>query len=103
MDAIGFVGLGRMGRAMAQNLVAAGFPVRAWNRTPGKAPPGAVEKRSVRELAQECRVVVTMLADDVAVESVARELLDALPEGGVHLGMSTVSVAPARKLTQEHA
>jgi 3-hydroxyisobutyrate dehydrogenase-like beta-hydroxyacid dehydrogenase len=103
MDAIGFAGLGRMGRAMAQNLVAAGFPVRAWNRTPGKAPPGAVEKRSVREVAQECRVVITMLADDSAVESVARELLESLPKGGVHLGMSTVSVALSRKLAQEHA
>src|SRR3982751_2268214 len=103
MDAVGFAGLGRMGRAMAQNLVAAGFAVRAWNRTPGKAPPGAAEKHSVREVAQECRVVVTMLADDVAVESVARELIDALPNGGVHLGMSTVSVALSRKLAQEHA
>jgi 3-hydroxyisobutyrate dehydrogenase-like beta-hydroxyacid dehydrogenase len=103
MDAIGFVGLGRMGRPMAQNLVAAGFPVRAWNRTPGKAPPGATEKHSVREVAQECRVVATMLADDVAVESVAHELLESLPKGGVHLGMSTVSVALSRKLTHEHA
>jgi 3-hydroxyisobutyrate dehydrogenase-like beta-hydroxyacid dehydrogenase len=103
MDPVGFAGLGRMGRAMAQNLVAAGFPVRAWSRTPGKAPPGATEKRSVREVAQECRVVVTMLADDGAVESVAHELLESLPKGGVHLGMSTVSVALSRTLTHEHA
>jgi 3-hydroxyisobutyrate dehydrogenase-like beta-hydroxyacid dehydrogenase len=102
MEALGFIGLGRMGRAMAQNLVAAGFPVRVWNRTPGKAPPGAVEKRSAREVAQECRIVITMLADDAAVESVARELLESLPKGGVHLGMSTISVALSRKLAQDH-
>jgi 3-hydroxyisobutyrate dehydrogenase-like beta-hydroxyacid dehydrogenase len=103
MEPIGFNGLGRMGRAMAQNLAAAGFPVRVWNRTPGKAPPGTAEKRSVREVAEECRVVVTMLADDAAVESVARELLESLPKDGVHLGMSTISVALSRKLSQEHA
>ena len=38
METIGFIGMGRMGRPMAANLVAAGFSVRAWNRTRGKAP-----------------------------------------------------------------
>ena len=34
---VGFLGLGIMGEAMARNLSAAGYPVVAWNRTPGKA------------------------------------------------------------------
>ncbi|MGZ6143812.1 MAG: NAD(P)-binding domain-containing protein, partial [Myxococcales bacterium] len=40
---VAFCGLGRMGRPMAANLVAAGHAVRVWNRTHGKAPEGAVE------------------------------------------------------------
>jgi 3-hydroxyisobutyrate dehydrogenase-like beta-hydroxyacid dehydrogenase len=105
MDAVGFAGLGRMGRAMAQNLVAAGFPVRAWNRTPGKAPPGATEKRSLREVAQECRVVVTMVADDAALEQVTfgdDGLVAGLRRGGIHVSMSTISVALSRKLRDAH-
>ena len=38
MERIGFIGLGTMGAAMAANLARAGFPVVAWNRTPGRAP-----------------------------------------------------------------
>ena len=35
---VAFLGLGTMGAAMAANLARAGFPVTAWNRTPGRAP-----------------------------------------------------------------
>ena len=35
---VAFIGLGTMGAAMAANLARAGFPVTAWNRTPGRAP-----------------------------------------------------------------
>src|SRR5207248_8627689 len=92
-----------MGRPMAQNLVSAGLRVAGWNRTPGKAPPGVSEKQSIAEIARDCPVVATMLADDAAVESAARELFEHLPRGGTHLGMSTISVALARRLEHEHA
>ena len=59
VDAVGFIGLGRMGRPMAANLVAAGFSVRVWNRTKGKAPAGAVECGSPREVAEQCARVFT--------------------------------------------
>jgi 3-hydroxyisobutyrate dehydrogenase-like beta-hydroxyacid dehydrogenase len=100
---VAFYGLGRMGRPMAANLVAAGHEVFAWNRTPGKAPPGARECGSVREAASGAEVAITMLADDVAVETIARDLLGALGSGAVHCGMSTISVQLSRKLAQEHA
>ena len=69
---VAFCGLGRMGRAMAGNLVAAGHEVRTWNRTPGRSPPGARECASAREAASGVEVAITMLADDAAVESVSR-------------------------------
>jgi 3-hydroxyisobutyrate dehydrogenase-like beta-hydroxyacid dehydrogenase len=99
---VAFCGLGQMGRAMAANLVVAGHEVRAWNRTPGKAPPGAVEVKSVREAVSDAEVAITMLADDAAVEGVSREILAGLPRGAIHCGMSTISLQLSRRLSQEH-
>jgi 3-hydroxyisobutyrate dehydrogenase-like beta-hydroxyacid dehydrogenase len=105
VDTIGFIGLGRMGRPMAANLVAAGFDVRVWNRTPGKAPPGAVECASPREVAEQCALVATMVADDAALERVAfgeQGLLAGLRRGSIHVSMSTISVALSRRLREAH-
>jgi 3-hydroxyisobutyrate dehydrogenase-like beta-hydroxyacid dehydrogenase len=92
-----------MGRPMAQNLASAGFQVAGWNRTPGKTPQGVAEKPSIQEIARDCQVVATMLADDGAVESAAHVLYEHLPRGATHLGLSTISVALARRLAFEHA
>lgn len=100
---VAFCGLGQMGRAMAGNLAAAGHEVRAWNRSPGKTPPGARETRSVREAAADAEVAITMLADDASVEAVSRDLLLALPRGAIHCGMSTISLQLSRGLAREHA
>jgi 3-hydroxyisobutyrate dehydrogenase-like beta-hydroxyacid dehydrogenase len=90
---------------MAENLVTAGFAVRAWNRTPGKAPKGAVECRTPREAAQGARFAITMLADDKAVTDTVfgdAGLIAGLGEGAIHVGMSTISVALSRRLSEEH-
>jgi 3-hydroxyisobutyrate dehydrogenase-like beta-hydroxyacid dehydrogenase len=104
-ELIGFCGLGRMGRPIARNLAAAGFEVRAWNRTPGKAPEGCVEAASPREAAQGARTVVTMLADDAAVQTVVLGedgLLAGMREGAVHVGMSTISTQLSQRLYDAH-
>src|SRR5260370_41711480 len=104
-ETIGFIGLGRMGRAIAANLVSAGFTVRAWNRTPGKAPKGAVECASPREAAAGARLVVTMLADDVAVQAVVlgeNGLLPACGEGAVQRGRSTISLSLSQRPYRAH-
>lgn len=71
---VGFVGLGRMGQAMALNLVAAGFDTTVFNRTAARAEPvvaaGATLAASPRELSAGCEVVVTMIADPAAAEAV---------------------------------
>ena len=105
MEAVGFIGLGRMGLPMAANLVAAGFTARVWNRTKGKAPPGAVECRSPREVAEQSAIVATMVADDAALERVTfgeDGLLSGLRRGGIHVSMSTISVALSRRLREAH-
>jgi 3-hydroxyisobutyrate dehydrogenase-like beta-hydroxyacid dehydrogenase len=107
---VGFIGLGNMGMPMARNLLAAGHQVRAYNRTLARAQElaqvGAAVASTPAEAAAEAEVVVTMLADDAALEAVVlgpQGILDALPEGAVHLSMSTIGVATARRLAQAHA
>jgi 3-hydroxyisobutyrate dehydrogenase-like beta-hydroxyacid dehydrogenase len=110
---IGFIGLGNMGAAMAANLLKAGHEVVAYNRSPEKvaalAEQGAMAAADVRDAAQ-ADVVVTMLADDAAVEAVAfggadpgAGLVATMPADAVHVSSSTISVDLARRLTGAHA
>jgi 3-hydroxyisobutyrate dehydrogenase-like beta-hydroxyacid dehydrogenase len=106
---IGFIGLGHMGSGMAANLVKAGHEVTVYNRSPAKsqvlAAQGAKIAHSVAEACQG-EVVMTMLADDAAVENVAfggHGILASLRPGAVHVSSSTISVALSTKLTARHA
>jgi len=107
---IAFVGLGNMGIHMARHLLEAGHKVSVWNRTSTKAeelrPYGAKVALSAAEAARSAEIAVSMLADDVAVESAVfgeRGLRSGLPEGAIHVSSSTISVALSQLLTQEHA
>ena len=109
-ETIGFVGLGHMGRPMAENLLQAGFPLRVHNRTAEKAAPlvqrGATAAALPADAAVPGGIVVTMLSDDRAVEAVALGpggIADALGHGGIHLSMSTIAPATARRLAEAHA
>jgi 3-hydroxyisobutyrate dehydrogenase-like beta-hydroxyacid dehydrogenase len=106
---IGFIGLGNMGSAMAANLLKAGHEVVAYNRSRGKvdelAQQGATPAASV---ADACGgdVVVTMLANDEAVEGVAfgdGGIVASLAPGATHVSSSTISPALAERLTATHA
>jgi 3-hydroxyisobutyrate dehydrogenase-like beta-hydroxyacid dehydrogenase len=105
----GFIGLGRMGSAMAANLVRAGHDVTVFNRSPEK-------NRSLLELgahpatsiAGACNdeTVVTMLADDTAVAQIALTddgIVGKLRQGAIHISMSTISVALSKELARAHA
>jgi 3-hydroxyisobutyrate dehydrogenase-like beta-hydroxyacid dehydrogenase len=106
---VGFIGLGRMGQAMARRMLDAGHEVTAYNRTPEKltelAAAGAKVAKSIAEAATSSEAVFTMLTDDAAVEEVARQkggLLEALPRGGVHVCSGTHGVGVIRTLTAAH-
>jgi 3-hydroxyisobutyrate dehydrogenase-like beta-hydroxyacid dehydrogenase len=108
-EKVGFIGLGAMGLPMATNLIAAGIIPTVWNRTVSKAAPlvakGATLAGSPAETATPGGVVITMLADDAAVESVVlgdRGIAARLGAGGIHVSMSTIAPATARKLSQYH-
>lgn len=100
---VALLGLGQMGAPMARNLVACGFALRVWNRNPAQAAgvPGAQACASVAEAVAQADVVISMLADDTALREVsfgAGGVLAALPQGALHVGMSTVSLALVREL-----
>jgi 3-hydroxyisobutyrate dehydrogenase-like beta-hydroxyacid dehydrogenase len=106
---VGFIGLGRMGQAMATRMLQAGHELAVFNRTPEKAKPladaGAKVVKSIADAARFGEAVFTMLTDDAAVESVALQeggLLDALPKGGIHVCSGTHGVGIIRTLTAEH-
>lgn len=71
---IGFIGLGLMGVPMARRLLAAGFTLAVWNRSPAKsaqlAAQGARVADSPAALARECDVVMLCVADTAAVADV---------------------------------
>ena len=106
---IGFIGLGNMGASIARSLLRAGHRVTVYNRTRERAEALRKDGASVATtVAEACRgeAVLTMLADDVAVESVAfgdGGILASLPRGHLHISLSTISVDLSEKLTAEHA
>src|SRR5690242_9579837 len=101
---IGFIGLGLMGKPMAQNLLKAGFPLTIWNRTASKADDlvrgGAKLAENPREVAERSDVLITIVSDPPAVEEVLFKdgALAALRKGSVLVDSSTVSPELARKL-----
>ncbi len=106
---VGFIGLGRMGQGMARNILDAGNELAVYNRTPAKAAElgaaGATVADSVAAVTAGRDVVITMITDDGALESIAHGdggLIAALPDGGVHMAMGTHSVEMTRKITAAH-
>jgi 3-hydroxyisobutyrate dehydrogenase-like beta-hydroxyacid dehydrogenase len=106
---VGFIGLGRMGAGMAANLLKAGHRVIVYNRTPARAEPLVARGAKVAGLvAEACRgdAVITMLADDAAVENATLKqggIIESLAPGAVHVSCSTISVALSQRLSEQHA
>jgi 3-hydroxyisobutyrate dehydrogenase-like beta-hydroxyacid dehydrogenase len=107
---IGVLGLGKMGSGIASNLLKAGHELVLWNRSAAKAEPlvalGARLAATPRETAAAAEVAITMLADDAALHSVTsgeHGLIAGLAPHALHISMSTIAVASADRLKQEHA
>jgi 3-hydroxyisobutyrate dehydrogenase-like beta-hydroxyacid dehydrogenase len=105
----GFIGMGRMGSAMAANLVKAGHDVTVFNRNPDKSRPllelGAHQATSIAG-ACDGEAVITMLADDAAAARIVLAddgIVGKLRRGAIHISMSTISVALSKDLAQAHA
>jgi 3-hydroxyisobutyrate dehydrogenase-like beta-hydroxyacid dehydrogenase len=107
-DAIGFLGLGNLGRPIVSNLMAAGYRLTIYNRDASKVDPfveqGAVRANRPADVVRTGGVVVSLLWDDASVEAIVRsdDFLTRLGTG-VHVSMTTLSPEGSRRLMELHA
>ena len=98
-EKVGFIGLGIMGKPMAQNLMQAGYELVLYNRTREKAEElaedgGAEVAADPREVAENSEIIVTMLPDSPDVRDVVvgdGGVLEGISEGALLVDMSTIS------------
>ncbi|MEV6845800.1 NAD(P)-dependent oxidoreductase [Actinoplanes sp. NPDC051411] len=105
MTTIAFIGLGVMGAPMARNVLAAGYGVVAYNRSPGKVEAfvadGGRGAASIAEAVTGADAVVTMLPDTDDVAEVVREILLHAAPGTLIIDMSTIRPDVTRQLAAE--
>ena len=105
---IGFIGLGRMGGPIAENLLKAGHSVTVWNRSPGPVQQlvgqGAVAAQTP-QAAMQGDAVFSVLSNDAVMREVglAGPLLAKAKSGLIHVNMATISAAFAQELQAAHA
>src|SRR5438067_6145328 len=101
---VGFVGLGKMGRPMAERLLGAGFEVAVFNRSrppvEALAAKGARPAASVAEAADRSDVVLTALPTPESVERVYEEMFQRARPGQIYADHSTVSVGQRRRCAE---
>jgi 3-hydroxyisobutyrate dehydrogenase-like beta-hydroxyacid dehydrogenase len=107
---IGFIGLGNLGTAIAENLLQKRQQLFVHNRTASKAQAlitsGAIFCSSIKELAATCDIVFSMLSDDAAINHVTKGndgIAQNLKAGGIHVCMSTILPATSSQLAAIHA
>jgi 2-hydroxy-3-oxopropionate reductase len=107
---LGFIGLGAMGRPMAQHLLRAGHEVAVWARRPESAQPlldlGAIGCASPADVARPAEIVFTIVTTGSDVERVvlgADGLSEGLAPGSILVDMSTIAPGTARSLAQNLA
>jgi 3-hydroxyisobutyrate dehydrogenase-like beta-hydroxyacid dehydrogenase len=106
-DTLGFVGIGYMGRPIAQRLLQSGFKLAAYNRHRNKAEElvqyGASVAESIAELAFNCNVVMSCLPNDEAVLNVYRGpdgVFANADRGSLVIEMSTVYPKTSEELSR---
>jgi 3-hydroxyisobutyrate dehydrogenase-like beta-hydroxyacid dehydrogenase len=107
---IGFIGVGRMGSAIAGRIRDAGLDLVVYDTVPDMTKPFAAAGVPVAGSLKECcgdrDIVVTMLPDDAALEQVTLGpggICDTLPAGGIHMMMGTHGPAAVRTCAEKHA
>jgi 3-hydroxyisobutyrate dehydrogenase-like beta-hydroxyacid dehydrogenase len=102
MAKLGFIGLGRMGKHMARNLLKAGHTVTLFNRSEGAvaelAQEGARKAASPAEVAEHSDLLFTCLTTPEVVEEMIRQALEGAREGAIFVDHSTIGAADARRI-----
>lgn len=106
---VGMIGLGPMGSGMVRTLLRAGHEVVVYNRSRNKAEAlageGVTIAESPAEAAEQTGLVITMLAQDEAVENLvfgSDGVLAGLKPGQIHISGSTISVDLSKRLEEAH-
>jgi 3-hydroxyisobutyrate dehydrogenase len=98
---IGIAGMGKMGSALAGRLSSVGHEMMVWNRSADKARATGLEVASdPASLARECEIVVSILADAKAVQSVYEQMLPQA-KGKLFIEMSTVRPGVSQELQKK--
>ena len=104
-DTVGFIGLGLMGKPMAQNLLKRGFPLVVHSRSPAPVDDlvaaGATRAPTPAAVARQATRIITMLPDSPDVEQVlegADGILSSVQPGTILIDSSSISPAVARRL-----
>lgn len=107
METVGFIGLGLMGKPMAEHLVRAGYPLVVHNRSRAAvdvlAAQGARAAFSPREVAEQSDVIFTMLPNPEMVAQViggTDGVLEGCRAGALVIDMSTSHPNLARELAE---
>ncbi|TVR03340.1 MAG: NAD(P)-dependent oxidoreductase [Spirochaetaceae bacterium] len=102
---IGFIGLGVMGKSMADHLLAAGHPLHVYNRTRSKADDlvakGAIWHDTVAEVARASTVVCTIVGFPSDVEEVylgPNGILENIASGSIVIDLTTSKPMLAQRL-----
>jgi 2-hydroxy-3-oxopropionate reductase len=104
MEKVGFIGLGIMGKAMALNLLKAGYPLSVLKKNKASkqlVEAGAQAFQSNKAIAAHCDIVITMLPDSPEVEEVvlgADGVLEGIKQGSLFIDMSTIAPSTAKNI-----
>lgn len=102
MTRVAFIGVGAMGGRMARRLLDAGHELTVWNRTESRARPlldaGAASAASPAEAACRADLVITMVADQAALEAVSEGPEGIATQAKAVVEMSTVGPAAVTQL-----
>lgn len=107
IESVGFIGLGIMGMPMARNIIKAGYPVVAYNRSHSRANELASEGARVvftpKEVAENCPMVITMVPDTPDLESVVlgqNSVIEGISSDAVLIDMSTIAPSTTRAISK---
>lgn len=106
---VGFIGLGNLGTAIAENILQKQQQLFVYNRTSSRAQPlvekGATFCGSIKELSSSCDIVFSMVSDDAALNHITKGgdgIAQNLKANGIHICMSTILPVTASQLTEIH-
>ena len=107
-EKVGFIGLGLMGQGMAKNIVEKGFPLavvahRKRAAVDDLVSRGAVEARSLEDLARSCTVILMCLTGSPEVVAAVAALKPGLARGTVIVDCSTSDPTVSLRLAAELA